>query len=67
MATKKITKSPAKKKPAVKKVVETKSEVAVKESTAKAEFRAYMDAYKAKNPVKYAIKEAEFIKQLNQL
>jgi hypothetical protein len=48
-------------------VVETKTEVAVEESTAKKQFRAYMDSYKLSNPVKYALKEKELLKQLNSL
>jgi hypothetical protein len=72
----------AEKKPRKKKVVETppvaetpveapveapKVEVATEESTAKKEFRLYMGRYKVQNPVKYAQKEAEFLKHLNTL
>jgi len=39
----------------------------VEESDAKKQFRTYMESYKIKNPVKYAQKEAELLKQLNQL
>jgi hypothetical protein len=56
-------------KPRVKKIEtsETKTEVAVEESEAKKQFRSYMETYKVKNPVKYAIKETELNNQLNQL
>ena len=37
------------------------------ESAAKTAFRAYMDSYKIKNPVKYARKEQELLKQLKQI
>lgn len=47
-------------------VVPEPAEVAV-ESDAKKQFRAFMDSYKVQNPVKYAKKEAEFIKKLNTL
>lgn len=46
--------------------VETTTEVAV-ESEAKKAFRSYIENYKVKNPVKYKIKEADLLKQLNQL
>lgn len=46
---------------------EPKAVVATEDSPAKIKFRAFMEDYKAKKPEKYAIKEAEFIKQLNQL
>lgn len=39
----------------------------VPESEAKAKFRAHIEAYKAYNPGKYALKEAELLKRLNSL
>lgn len=49
-------------------VVETpKTEVAVEESAEKKSFRAYMESYKVKNPVKYAQKEKTFLTQLEQI
>lgn len=50
-----------------KKKVEEAPVVAGEESEAKKQFRAFMESYKVSNPVKYATKEAEFIKKLNQL
>lgn len=44
-----------------------KPEVVVEESAAKVSFRAYMDSYKVKNPIKYARKEEELLKHLNSL
>lgn len=41
--------------------------VAVEESVAKQQFRAYMESYKIANPVKYARKEAELLNKLNSL
>jgi FMN-dependent NADH-azoreductase len=51
----------------VKKAVEPKVEVATEESTAKKEFRAFIETYKAAHPAKYVTKEAELLKQLNSL
>ena len=39
----------------------------VEESAAKKEFRLFMETYKVQDPVKYAAKEAELLKKLNQL
>lgn len=37
------------------------------ESDAKLAYRKLLELYKVKNPKKYAIKEAELLKKLNQL
>jgi hypothetical protein len=37
------------------------------ESGEKKAFRDFMEKYKVQNPVKYALKEAEFLKKLNSL
>ena len=47
--------------------VEAIPEVAVEESEAKKQFRAFIEVYRQKNPVKYARKEPELLKKLNSL
>lgn len=41
--------------------------VSKEESAAKAKLRAYFDAYKVKNPVKYELKKEAFQKQLDAM
>lgn len=46
---------------------EVKTEVLPSESEAKKQFRELIARYKISNPVKYALKEKEFIAQLEQM
>lgn len=55
-----------------KEIVETEtieevSDTKVKESPEKQALRAYFDAYKIKNPVKYEMKKEAFQKQLDAM
>lgn len=43
------------------------AEVAVEESSAKKDFRKWLEQFKTDHPAKYEIRKAEFEKQLNQL
>ncbi len=65
MATTKKTRK--KKVEAPEAVVSAPTEVAVEESDAKKEFRKIIEAYKAQNPEKYALRESELLKKLNTL
>lgn len=42
-------------------------EIKIEESEAKAKLRTYFEAYKLKNPVKYAQKKESFEKQLSSM
>lgn len=48
-------------------VVETPTEVAVGESEAKKELRAYIENLKATDAHEYAVREARLLKELNNL
>lgn len=47
-------------------VPETPTEVAVVESDAKREFRAYVEDLKRKDPHEYSVREPELLRKLNQ-
>lgn len=46
---------------------ETPAVVAVEESEAKKQFRAFIEKYKAQDPAKFASKEQELLNKLNKL